>query len=172
MALAGQGTGSGFVRRKTLSAHNDAIMRTDVDFGDLGTVTLDEPVPHGGTGHGPSPLQAVLGALCGCEAVTFHRTAAELGLRYDSLDFEAAFTIDIRGRQGDRSVRPHFQTVRVRAVVATAEPAEALAAAIEETEARCPVMNLLRDAKVDLRIEWVRSSDGTLEALPGAAPPH
>ena len=64
----------------------------------------------------------MLGALCGCEAVTFHRTAAELDLHYESLDFEAAFTIDIRGRQGDRSVRPHFQTVRVRAVVATAEP--------------------------------------------------
>jgi hypothetical protein len=55
---------------------------------------------------------------------------------------------------------------------AALQPAEALAAVIEETEARCPVMNLLRDAKVDLRIEWVRSSDGTLEALPGVAPPH
>src|SRR5262249_33556529 len=47
--------------------------------------------------------------------------AAELGLRYESLDFEAAFTIDIRCRQGDRSVRPHFQTVRVRAVIACAD---------------------------------------------------
>ena len=165
MALAGDGTGSGFVRRKTLSAHNDATMRTVLDFGEFGRVTLDEPVAHGGTGKGPSPLQAVLGALCGCEAVTFHRTAAELGLGYDSLDFEAAFTIDIRGRQGDRSVRPHFQTVRVRAVVATSEPVAELAAVIEETEARCPVMNLLLDAKVDLRIEWARDARGTLETV-------
>ncbi len=29
------------------------------------------------------------------EAVTFRRTASDLGLTYDSLDFEAAFTIDI-----------------------------------------------------------------------------
>jgi uncharacterized OsmC-like protein len=159
------GAGSGFVRRKAVTAHNDASMRTVADFGEFGTVTLDEPVPHGGTGQGPSPLQAVLGALCGCEAVTFHRTAAELGLRYESLDFEAAFTIDIRGRHGDRSVRPHFQTVRVRAVVATTESVAALAAVIEETEARCPVMNLLLDAKVDLRIEWVRDSGGTLEIV-------
>ena len=165
MASAGHGTASGFARRKTVSAHNDATMRTVADFGEFGTLTLDEPVPHGGTGRGPSPLQAVLGALCGCEAVTFHRTAAELGLCYESLDFEAAFTIDIRGRQGDRSVRPHFQTVRVRAVVATAEPVVALAAVIKETEARCPVMNLLLDAKVDVRIEWVRDSGGTLETV-------
>jgi putative redox protein len=97
--------------------------------------------------------------------VTFHRTAAERGLRYESLDFEAAFTIDIRGRLGDRSVRPHFQTVRVRAVVATAGPAATLAAVIKETEARCPVMNLLLDAKVDLRIEWVRDSGASLETV-------
>jgi uncharacterized OsmC-like protein len=159
------GAGRGFVRRKTLSAHNAASMRTIVDCGEFGTLTFDEPVSHGGTGRGPSPLQAVLAALCGCEAVTFRRTATEMGLGYDSLDFEAAFTIDIRGRQGDRSVRPHFQTVRVRAVVTTGGPMEALAAVIEETEARCPVMNLLLDAKVNLRIEWLRDIGGILEPV-------
>jgi hypothetical protein len=41
----------------------------------------------------------------------------------------------------------------------------ALAAVIEETEPRCPVMNLLLDAKVELRIDWVRDSDGTLETV-------
>lgn len=147
-----------FVRRKTLTAHNEATMSTTIDAGEFGTFVTDEPVPHGGTGEGPSPLQAVLGALCGCEAVTFNRTAADLGFDYDSLDFEAAFTIDIRGRLGDRSVRPHFQTVRVRAVVATEESPEAFAAVVEETEARCPVMNLLVDAGVDLQVEWVRDA--------------
>jgi len=148
-----------FLRRKTLTAHNEATMRTVIDTGEFGTFVTDEPTPHGGSGAGPSPLQAVLGALCGCEAVTFNRTAADLGFEYDSLDFEAAFTIDIRGRLGDRSVRPHFQTVRVRAVVATQASPEAFAAVVEETEARCPVMNLLVDADVDLEVEWVRDAD-------------
>jgi uncharacterized OsmC-like protein len=150
------------IRRKALTAYNDATMRTVVDTGEHGQFILDEPAAHGGTGQGPSPLQAVLGALCGCEAVTFCRTAAEMGLSYQSLSFDAACTIDIRGRQGDRSVRPHFQTVRVTATVTTAEPVRALAAVIAETEARCPVMNLLVDAKVDLRVDWVRTGpDGT-----------
>jgi uncharacterized OsmC-like protein len=160
------GTDRGPLRRRTLTAHNEATMRTVVDCGEAGRLILDEPAPHGGTGEGPTPLQAVLGALFGCEAVTFRRTATELGLAYSALNFEAAFTIDIRGRQGDRSVRPHFQTVRVRAVVSTAEPVGKLAAVIEETEARCPVMNLLLDAKVDMRIEWLREADGTREAVP------
>lgn len=159
------GTPRGFVRRRALSAHNGASMRTVVDCGEAGRLTLDEPVPHGGTGEGPTPLQAVLAALCGCEAVTFRRTATELGLSYAALDFEAAFTIDIRGRQGDRSVRPHFQTVRVRAVVTTSEPTAKLAAVIAETEARCPVLNLLLDAKVDLKMEWLRNDGGTEESI-------
>ena len=86
-----------------------------------------------------------------------------MGVAYDSLDFDAAFTIDIRGRLGDRSVRPHFQTVRVRAVVATDEAVQRLAAVIAEAEARCPEMNLLTDAKVDLRVEWLRDSGETLQ---------
>ncbi len=166
MADGDMSTGPGPLRRRALSAHNGATMRTVVDCGEPGRLILDEPVPHGGTGEGPTPLQAVLGALCGCEAVTFRRTATEWGLSYSALDFEAAFTIDIRGRQGDRSVRPHFQTVRVRAVVSTAESIDKLATVIEETEARCPVMNLLLDAEVDLRIEWLRDSGGTHETVP------
>jgi uncharacterized OsmC-like protein len=169
MANSDVSTGTSPLRRRTLTAHNEATMRTVIDVGEAGRLVLDEPAPHGGTGDGPTPLQAVLGALCGCEAVTFRRTATELGLTYSALDFEAAFTIDIRGRQGNRAVRPHFQTVRLRAIVSTAEPLEKLAAVIEETEARCPVLNLLLDAKVDLRIEWLRDAEGTREAVPRPA---
>jgi hypothetical protein len=50
---AADGTGSGFVRRKTVTARNDTSMRTVADFGEFGRVILDEPVPHGGTGQGP-----------------------------------------------------------------------------------------------------------------------
>jgi uncharacterized OsmC-like protein len=160
------GPNRGPLRRKAVSAHNDASMRTVVDNGEFGRVVLDEPVQHGGTGDGPSPLQTVLGALCGCEAVTFRRTADDLGFSYQSLDFEGAYTIDIRGRMGDRSVRPHFQTVRLRAVVATREPLDALVAVVEETEARCPVMNLLLDAKVNLTVEWIRDDGDGLQTVP------
>ena len=122
------------------------------------TVVTDEPEAHGGTGEGPSPLQTVVGALCGCESVTFNRTAAELGFDYSAIDFEAEFTIDIRGRLGNREVRPHFQTVRVQAVVETEESEERLREVVDETEARCPVYNLLSDAGVKLETHWLRRS--------------
>lgn len=152
------------VRRKNLTAHNDASMRTTIDTAEYGEFVTDEPIAHGGTGEGPSPLQAVLGALCGCESVTFNRTAAEYEFAYESIDFEAAFTIDIRGRLGRREVRPHFQTVRVQALVTTSESKDRLQEVVEETEARCPVFNLISDAGVNLEVVWLRRQPAAVPA--------
>jgi uncharacterized OsmC-like protein len=150
------GTGAPIIRGKSLAAVNEATLRTVVDCGEYGAFVTDEPVAHGGTGDGPSPLQTVLGALCGCEGVTFRHAADDLGLDYEGIDFEASYTIDIRGRQGDRTVRPHFQTVKVVAKVYTSASQEHLRTVVEETEARCPVFNLVKDAGVDLTMVWER----------------
>ncbi len=125
-----------------------------MDYAEAGVQVTDEPVAAGGGGSGPTPLQSVLGALCGCESVTFRRTASEFEFDYERIDFEAACTIDIRGRSGDRSVRPHFQTVRLSATVVTHESQESLDRLVEEVEARCPVMNLMKDAGVRLDVRW------------------
>ncbi|MDE3025769.1 MAG: OsmC family protein, partial [Acidobacteriota bacterium] len=93
------------IRRKALSARNEGSMMTVIDAGEYGLLVTDEPEAHGGSGEGPSPLQTVVGALCGCEAVTFNRTAAELGFAYRGIEFEAEYTIDIRGRMGHPEVR-------------------------------------------------------------------
>jgi uncharacterized OsmC-like protein len=146
------------IRRKALSARNEGGMMTVIDVGEYGAIVTDEPEAHGGTGEGPTPLQTVVGALCGCESVTFNRTAAELGFSYRAIEFEAEFTIDIRGRLGNESVRPHFQTVRVQATVETDESEERLREVVEETERRCPVFNLLRDANVNLDMRWLRQT--------------
>lgn len=144
------------VRRKTLSAVNDSTLATNIDFGEYGSFTFDEPSAHGGSDLGPSPLQGVLGALCGCEAVTFGRTAQDMSFAYSGIQFDAAFTIDIRGRQGMRGVVPHFQSVKVEARVTTAESETRLAEIVEETEARCPVYNLVKDAGVRIDMVWIR----------------
>lgn len=145
------------IRGKSLTAVNEATLKTVIDTGEWGSFVTDEPVAHGGTGEGPSPLQTVLGALCGCEGVTFKRAAADFNLEYEGIEFEAAYTIDIRGRLGDRTVRPHFQTVKVVAKVYTSASHERLREVVEETEARCPVLNLVKDAGVDLTMVWQRA---------------
>lgn len=144
------------VRRKRITVTNDGSMMAVHDYGEYGDFVTDEPIAHGGTGEGPSPLQAVLGALCGCESVTFHRTAAEMDFQYGGISFDAEFSIDIRGRMGVRGVRQHFQSVRVQATVTTDESPERLAEVVEETHARCPVYNLINDAGVNVEMQWVR----------------
>mgnify|MGYP002640012307 CR=1 FL=1 len=143
-----------FIRRRHVSGTTHATMRTVLDYAEAGVQVTDEPAAAGGGGSGPTPLQSVLGALCGCEAVTFRRTASEFEFPYERIDFEAASTIDIRGRSGDRSIRPHFQTVKLHARVLTSSTQDKLDELVEEVEARCPVMNLMKDAGVRLDIRW------------------
>ena len=111
-----------------------------------------------GPATGRHRCRAVLGALCGCESVTFSRTAAEMGLDYRGIDFEAEFRLDIRGRLGNRNVRPYFHTVRVEARVDTDAAEDDLRAVIDEPERRCPVFNLLSDAGVELEMQWIRTT--------------
>ncbi|MEE9590486.1 MAG: OsmC family protein [Hyphomicrobiaceae bacterium] len=100
------------------------------------------------------------GLSCRCEAVTFNRTAAEFDFSYSGIDFDAAFTIDIRGRMVVRSVVRLFQTVRVQATVYTDKSEAHLRRVVKETEARCPLFNLINDAKVRVEIRWVRRPNG------------
>jgi len=144
------------IRKKSVSVHNDGSLKAVIDCGEYGTFITDEPVAHGGGGEGPSPLQAVLGALSGCKSVTFSRTAEEFDFKYEGIDFDSSFTLDIRGRLGVRGVVPHFKTIRVEARVRTDESEDRLREVIEEVGARCPVYNLLKDANVNVEFTWVR----------------
>jgi uncharacterized OsmC-like protein len=146
------------IRKKAISAQNNGDLATNVNFGDVGQFKFDEPISHGGTGLGPTPLQGVLGALCACKSVTFSRTAQEMDFKYDSIEYDAAFTIDIRGRKGMRGVTPHFQTVKLEVKVRTKEDLDRLDAVVEETQNRCPVYNLIKDAGVKIDTVWLRVS--------------
>jgi uncharacterized OsmC-like protein len=53
-----------------------------LQMGNQAPRTRPLPGAHGGSAQGPSPLQAVLGAVGGCQAVTFRRTATELPERH------------------------------------------------------------------------------------------
>ena len=161
-SVASEDMSKPIVRRKMIQAENIASMKTRVDCNEFGELVFDEPVAHGGTGEGPSPLQGVLGALCGCASVTFNRTAKEKNFSYFGLNFSAEYTIDIRGRLGIRGVVPHFKTVKVDIGVKTEENIAFLEEVVNETEARCPVYNLLRDANVAVKCNWVKNSPATI----------
>ncbi|MEO7131489.1 MAG: OsmC family protein [Dermatophilaceae bacterium] len=123
------------------------------------SLVTDEPIGHGGTGTAPTPLETVIGALCGCSAVTFQRAAGESGLDYEGIDFDAAYRLDRRGLLGEAEVRPYFDAVEVEARVQTSAPATLFDQVVKITEHRCPVRNLLVDAGVALVINWSAVTD-------------
>ena len=56
---------------------------------------------------------------------------------------------------GLRSVVPHFKTVRLEVLVDTKETEAKLSEVVNETEARCPVYNLIKDAGVNIQTQWL-----------------
>jgi uncharacterized OsmC-like protein len=140
--------------RRMLTACNDGGMRTVSETGDGLRLVTDEPPGRGGTGTAPTPLETVVGALCGCSGVTFAKAAGELGFAYQGIDFGASFSLAVRDLAGYAQGMLYFRTVRVEARVRTAEPAARLEQVAEITERRCPVRNLLSDAGVALHMSW------------------
>jgi hypothetical protein len=91
--------------RAVLSGRSDGGVRTIITNRARNQLITDEPINRGGTGSALSPLETVVGALCGCTSVTFERAAREAGLVYAGIDYGAAYTLDlsIRAGRGQRS---------------------------------------------------------------------
>lgn len=133
---------------------NAAGTRTTVQVRDFAAVFTDEPSSLGGTNTAPSPLETVLVALVGCDGVIINGVAKAMGFAYAGVEFRAEAQIDVRGPKGVPGIRPFFETAEIDLVVYTDEPPERLAQLEKNVEFRCPVMNLLRSAGVELTARW------------------
>lgn len=160
--------GHGPIRhRRLLTARNDGGLRTVVyTSGGPGMVT-DTPVSSGGSGTALTPLETVLGALCGSTGATLATVAREAGFGYDGATFEASFTLDPRSPAAQPGARTYFRTVRVEIQVRATRPGPRLADVARVTEQRCPIRNLLADAGVTVDMIWtVASAQAPAPAVP------
>jgi putative redox protein len=135
---------------------NEGGTRTVIEVRDFPPVATDEPDTMGGTNSAPSPLETLLVSLVGCDGVIINGVAKAMGFEYSHLALEASGQIDVRGPKGVRGVRPYFEKVDMTIEVTTPEDEERFETLKANVENRCPVMNLLKDAGVDLWVEWRR----------------
>lgn len=135
---------------RKLTARNEAGARTVITV--RGHEIITDEANEGDTG--PSPLENTLASLAGCEGVIINRCAKAMGFAYSAVDMEAEGDIDPRGSRGVAGVRPYFLAVRLKITLHSDEPAERLAKLRKNVENRCPVMNLFRDAGVDVTVNW------------------
>jgi uncharacterized OsmC-like protein len=128
-------------------------MRTDLRARQFDLI-VDEPTNLGGTDAGANPMEYVLAGLAGCASVMLNMIAHEQGLAYNGASFDIRGTLDLRGLAGVPGVCRHFQKVTgsVRVVTSDAKKLQRVAVAIED---RCPAFNLLKDAGVDITLDWI-----------------
>ncbi len=69
-------------------------------------------------------------------------------------DMDPEGDVDPRGSRGVAGVRPYFLAVRLNIMLHSDEPPERVAKLRKNVENRCPVMNLFRDAGVEVTVNW------------------
>ena len=139
-----------------VKATNAAGTRTKIQVRDFEPVYTDEPASLGGTNSAPSPLETVLVALVGCDGVIINGVATAMKFAYTGVDFVTESQIDVRGPKGVSGIRPYFESGKHDIVVYSDEPESRFQQLCKNVEYRCPVMNLLAAAKVDMTVTWIQ----------------
>jgi uncharacterized OsmC-like protein len=130
---------------------NDATTKTICKVRNHVAIT-DEP---SGANEGPTPLETVLIGLVGCEGVIINRCAEAMGFRYSKVEIEADGEVDQRGSRGVAGVRPYFNWIKLKIRIKTPESVDRLHKLQRNVEYRCPVMNLMKSADVQVEARWV-----------------
>ncbi|BDG47815.1 OsmC family protein [Parageobacillus sp. KH3-4] len=129
-------------------------VKTNISIRNFPAFSMDEPAELGGADAAPTPLEYVVAALCGCNGVMIPLVAEELGFTFSGIDFETTGIIDTRGLMGEEGVCTHFQKVRFQVNIRTEESEERMEQLKKEVERRCPVLNLLLDAGIQVDTKW------------------
>lgn len=117
-------------------------LRCEVTMGEH-AIVIDERPSIGGTDEGASPIEAVLGVLAACQAITYRVWAATLGMRLDAVRVEVHGDIDLLGFFGlSDTARAGFHTLRLDVALEGPETPERYAELADAVDAHCPVLDL------------------------------
>ncbi len=139
-----------------VKATNAAGSRTKIQVRDFDPVYTDEPASLGGSNTAPSPLETVLVALVGCDGVIINGVASAMNFSYSGVDLACESQIDVRGPKGVHGIRPFFESGKLDITVYSDESAARFGQLCKNVEFRCPVMNLLNAAGVDMTVTWTQ----------------
>lgn len=143
-------------------------MRTTVDIRDF-SFDIDEPLRVGGTDTAPTPMEFMAGALNGCVSVVVEQVAKELGIEFTRLETYSIATQDTRGFAGTADVSPFFHSYRLEIHLETQLNDVAVKRDLtSQVHRRCPAINLVSAAGVNLDINWVFATQVTERAAENA----
>lgn len=130
---------------RSYSAHTElgTGLRCEVSTGDHSFV-IDERPSIGGTHEGSSPIEAVLGVLAACQAITYRVWAAKLGVALDHVSVTVDGDIDLNGFFGlNDEARAGFTAIRVNVELRGPETHKRYRELADEADRHCPVYDLM-----------------------------
>jgi uncharacterized OsmC-like protein len=139
-----------------VKATNAGGTRTKIQVRDFDPVYTDEPSSLGGTNTAPSPLETVLVALVGCDGVIINGVASAMRFAYAGVELACESQIDVRGPKGVPGIRPYFESGKLDITVYSDESEKRFNQLCKNVEFRCPVMNLLKAADVQMTVTWAQ----------------
>ncbi|GAA5225787.1 OsmC family protein [Paeniglutamicibacter antarcticus] len=143
-------------------------MRTTVDIRSF-SFDIDEPLRVGGTDTAPTPMEFMAGALNGCVSVVVEQAAKEMGIEFTRLETYSIATQDTRGFAGTADVSPFFHSYRLEVHLETQlDDAAVKHDLTKQVHRRCPAINLVSAAGVNLEINWVFATQVTEHAAENA----
>lgn len=125
---------------------------TEIDLGEHGPVTGDEPVELAGTNKGPSPEEMLLGAVGQCLAVGYAGAASARGIRINSLEIDVAGHVNLPAAYGVEEGHPGFDRIEVNVNLDSDAPAEELEDLHRKVVERAPIpQTVSRPVEVDVK---------------------
>lgn len=106
---------------------------------------IDEPKSLGGTDLAMTPVEALLCALGGCQAIVAAAFAKAHSIEFEDFFVEIEGDIDMAGFMGKADVRTGFQEIRYTMHFKTNEPREKMEKFVEFIEKTCPVGDSLEN---------------------------
>lgn len=107
---------------------------------------IDEPKELGGTDTGMNPVEATLCALGACQAIVASCYAEAKGIDLKEYWVEVEGDLDVRGFQGDKSVKPGIQAIRCKAHVKANNSKEEIEEFVKFVEETCPVGDTIKNS--------------------------
>lgn len=137
------------------------------------TISTDVPVKMGGKDSGPQPVEHLLAAFVGCTQATAIYVGRNMvpRLHISGMDFDIRAYRDERGALMPPTMMDDLPSIpaRLQRVYGTvtvhfeessaATTKERLRILAEQTEARCPVANMMHSSGCVMDIEWVNGSE-------------
>lgn len=106
-------------------------------------ILLDEPAELGGTDQAMNPVEALLSALGGCQAIVAAAFAEANDIKFEDFYVNIEGDLDLDGFMGLSDVRKGFSEIRYQMHFKSEESQEKLEKFAEFIEATCPVGDTL-----------------------------